>query len=58
MVIKKRIEFNTDFGNKTKASATLHQGNNCDDANPVNVTISSNGHALTSFFRLRESRST
>ncbi len=57
MAIKKRIEFNTDLGNKTKASATLHQGNKCDDANPVNVTISSNGHVLA-FFWLCGCRST
>lgn len=38
MAIKKRIEFNSGPGNKIKASATLHQGNNWDDANPVNVT--------------------
>ena len=35
MAIKKRIKFNIYPGNKTKASATLHQGNNWDDANPV-----------------------
>jgi len=39
MAIKKRIKFNIYPGNKTEASATLHQGNNWDDANPVNVTI-------------------
>jgi hypothetical protein len=39
MAIKKQIKFNTGPGNKTNASATLHQGNNWDDANPVNVTI-------------------
>jgi len=46
-----------DPGNKTQASATLHQGNNCGGSNPVNVTISSNGPVLA-FFWLCGGRST
>jgi len=50
MTIKKRIEFNTDPANKTKVSATLHQGNNCDDANPVNVTMKFERTCVDIFF--------
>jgi hypothetical protein len=46
-----------DPENKTQASATLHQGNNYCGSNPVNVTISSNGH-LSAFFGLCGCRST
>ncbi len=49
-----------DPENKAQASATLHQGNNCDGSNPVNVTKSWSGKKvnesgspifLPSFFR-------
>jgi hypothetical protein len=43
--------------NKTQTSVTLHQGNNYCGSNPVNVTISSNGH-LSAFFGLCGCRST
>ncbi len=35
MTIKKMLTFNTDFKNKFKASATLHQGINCGGTNPA-----------------------
>lgn len=39
-----------DHKNKTQASATLHQGNNCGGSNPVNVTISWSRPALAFFW--------
>jgi len=49
MSAKKLPKCTPDSANKTQASATLHQGNNYGGSNPVNVTISSNGH-LSAFF--------
>lgn len=46
-----------DPENKTQALVTFHQGKNCGGSNPVNVTISSNGH-LSAFFWLCGCRST
>ena len=57
MSAEKLPQYTLDPENKTQASATLHQGNNCGGSNPVNVTISSNGH-LSAFFWLCGSRST
>ncbi len=57
MSAKKLPKFDTDPENKTMASSTLHQGNNCVGSNPVNVTISSIG-PVSAFFWLRGSRST
>ena len=50
MTIKNRIKSDTGPGNKTEASATLHQGNNCDDANPVNVTMKFERTCVDIFF--------
>ena len=49
MTIKKMFKYNPEFKNKTWASVTLHQGNNCGGSNPVNVTISSNGPVVAFF---------
>ena len=57
MSAKKLPKCTPDPANKTQASATLHQGNNCGGSNPVNVTISWNGPVLA-FFLLCGSRST
>jgi hypothetical protein len=57
MSAEKLPQYTPDHKNKTQASATLHQGNNCGGSNPVNVTISWNGPMLA-FFWLCGSRST
>ncbi len=49
MSAKKLPKCTPDPENKTQASVTLHQENNSDGSNPVNVTISLNG-PVTAFF--------
>jgi len=57
MALIKQGELNTDFRNQIKTSVTLHQGNNRDGSDPVNVTNSWSGSSIA-FFWLCGSRST
>ena len=60
MLAEKLLKCTPDSENKIKASATLHQGNNCGGSNPANITKSWSGKKanesgspifLPSFFR-------
>jgi len=47
MSAKKLPKCTPDPRNKTQASVTLHQGNNCGGSNPANITKRWSGKNLT-----------